>query len=77
MGSPVSAVVANLVMEELKKKIFESKENWLTHDTETDTWMTPSPSCIEIFETTLGNLAEYFPALGLQMKLKKKADWPL
>ena len=29
MGSTVSAVVANLVMEEIDQKFFESHENWL------------------------------------------------
>ena len=72
MGSPVSAVVANLVMEELEGRIIESHENWLPRY-----WNRYVDDNIAIVRTNmvdhlLGQLGWVFPSIDFTMEMEKE-----
>ena len=73
MGSPVSAVVANLVMEELEQSIFESHENWLPWY-----WYRFVDDTFVIVHTTvvdqlLGQLGRVFPSINFTIEIEKES----
>ena len=74
VGSLVSAVVANLMMEELEQKILEAHENWLPwywNRYVDDTFTIVHKNMVDHL---LGQLGQVFPAITSQSKQKKKAN---
>ena len=72
MGSPASAVVANLVMEELKRRIFDYHENWLPRYWNRyvdDTFVIVHTNMVDHL---LGQLGRVFPSINFTMEIEKE-----
>ena len=73
MGSTVSAVVANLVMEELKRKIFESHENWLPRYWNRYVDDTFTIVHRDMVDNLLGQLGRVFPSINYTIQIEKES----
>ena len=73
MGSPVSAVVANFVMEELERRIFESHENWVPQHWNRyvdDTFVIVRTNMVDHL---LRQLVRVFPSINFTMEIEKES----
>ena len=73
MGSPVSAVVANLVMEELEQKISESHENWLPQYWNRYVDDTFAIVHRNMVDHLLEQLDQIFPSINFTIKIEKES----